>query len=392
MKTRYQWVILAPNGSVLPAQLAATVKTRVEDLGLNFTESCTIFFRDTASSADSKAPTVCVYFGSTDSRAADRELLAALLIRSTVIIPVVTDLLKFTSFVPIEISHINGMQLESSDPNLEAVAAATLEALHLLRHTRRLFISYKRRESRAVAIQLYEKLDASGFDVFLDTHSIQPGEPFQDILWHRMADIDVMVLLDTPGFLSSRWTEAELAEANSRGIGILQVVWPEHVETVEAALSHFFQLEHADFIDGGSSDADINLKEEVADKIVSAVESLRARSLAARHAYLVEEFCREAGVVGLTAIVQPERYIEVESGTGKTIIAIPAVGVPDARRYQEIEERIIANLQQDNTDAVLVYDHRGIRDRWVAHLRWLDDQLRIKSLKVSDASRWLSNQ
>jgi len=123
-----------------------------------------------------------------------------------------------------------------------------LEGLGLLRERRRLFISYRRVEASGVAAQLYEALDAAGFDVFLDTHGIlRPGEPFQEVLWHRLADTDVALLLDTPGFLASRWTEEELARANVSNIQILQVLWPGQTEASAAAFSSLYPLSMGDF-------------------------------------------------------------------------------------------------------------------------------------------------
>ena len=43
----------------------------------------------------------------------------------------------------------------------------------------------RRAESRAAALQLHDLLTARGFDVFLDTHDIRLGDPFQDVLWHQ---------------------------------------------------------------------------------------------------------------------------------------------------------------------------------------------------------------
>jgi len=37
---------------------------------------------------------------------------------------------------------------------------------------RRVFVSYRRNESRDAAVQLFEELSARQFDVFLDTHSV----------------------------------------------------------------------------------------------------------------------------------------------------------------------------------------------------------------------------
>ncbi len=54
--------------------------------------------------------------------------------------------------------------------DFERLAARVLEGLGLLRETHRLFISCRRNETSGVAGQLCEALDASGFDVFFDTH------------------------------------------------------------------------------------------------------------------------------------------------------------------------------------------------------------------------------
>ena len=77
---------------------------------------------------------------------------------------------------------------------------------------------------------MYKALESHHFDVFLDTHSIEKGELFQEELWHRMTDCDVILLLNTPGFLESHWCKEELAEAGSKQIGIVQLVWAERSE------------------------------------------------------------------------------------------------------------------------------------------------------------------
>jgi len=59
------------------------------------------------------------------------------------------------------------------------------------------FVSYRRDESRTGAVQLHDELSARGGDVFLDTHDIIPGDLFQEMLWHRLADCDVVIMLGT---------------------------------------------------------------------------------------------------------------------------------------------------------------------------------------------------
>lgn len=385
----YQIAVFA-DGAISHAEtLRNTIRQDFKELGIP--PNLLIFLDDkTVATRDLKAPTVGVYFGFTRHPGPASPALSDLLKEGTIVVPVVPQLAEFSKFVPDELGLLHGMQLPPEDPNLNSVASVLLEGLSLLRQSRRLFISYRRIETQGIAIQLYELLDRHGFDVFLDSHCIRPGEPFQEVLWHRLADTDVIVLLDSPGFLGSRWTEAELAQANSTNIQILQLIWPGCTLSAAAAFSRPFPLPESAFVD----DKDLlgstaRLRDAPLEKVAVEVESLRARALAARHTYLVQEFCAEAGALGLAPQVQPQRFISFETKGGNYVAAVPTVGVPDAVRYHEIEEEVSRHSKRHN-DIVLLYDERGIRDKWLKHIEWLDRQLKaVKSLQITQAQTWL---
>src|SRR3546814_7207947 len=73
-------------------------------------------------------------------------------------------------------SDLDGLTRRADDPNMTELASTMLECVGLLRRQRRVFVSYQRVESRAAALQLHDLLASRGFDVFLDTHDIRPGE------------------------------------------------------------------------------------------------------------------------------------------------------------------------------------------------------------------------
>jgi hypothetical protein len=384
--TSYQIFLSATGADSRLKTLHKTILLRLQDLGV---EASAVSFlnEETVPSRDPKAPTVGTFL-STTKNPTSRKSIVELVRSGLMIVPVVENLGEFNDFVFDELREINGMEFRSDDPDMERVAGVLLEGLSLVRKSRRLFISYKRSETQSVAIQLYEALDHNGFDVFLDTLSIRPGEQFQDVLWHRLADTDVIVLLDSPEFLASRWTSAELARANSTNIQILQLVWPCSRLEASAAFSRAIPLEDSDFRTC-SLGADARLKDTVVQKVVVETESLRARALAARHSYLVEEFCAEARQLGLRPYVQPERFITVESKSGKFVAAVPTVGVPDAVRYHEIEAQLDRHPRQ-HSEVILLYDDRGIREKWLKHLSWLDRQkLRVRSMQVAQCAAWL---
>jgi hypothetical protein len=205
-----------------------------------------------------------------------------------------------------------------------------------------------------------------------------------------LADTDVIVLLDSPGFLASRWTTAELAQANSTNIQILQLIWPGSTLQAAAAFSKPFTLARTQFLNPTDTmGATARLHDSCLEAVAADVESLRARALAARHAYLVHEFCAEATAAGFAPHVQPERFISLETASGNHIWTVPTVGVPDAVRYHEIEEEIARNPRR-HSEVVLLYDERGIRDKWIKHIAWLDGhRLPVKSLPVTRVQSWL---
>jgi len=235
----YQLVILGHDGDVgvteCTSRLDHALDLALSNLGVSRNKLLTrLISGSTSPILDRRMPTVAVFFGLQESptlSGQDEQRLATLLGDGVLLIPVVENIARFSTLVPTGLSSLNGVAIADCGTAFERLASRVLEGFQLLRKTRRLFISYRRVETSGVAAQLYEDLDAAGFDVFLDTHGVlRPGEPFQEILWHRLADTNVAVVLDSPGFMESRWTEEELARANSSNIQVLQVFWPGQKE------------------------------------------------------------------------------------------------------------------------------------------------------------------
>jgi hypothetical protein len=334
---------------------------------------------------DPKSPLVVIFVGYNGANDTDHASLPSLLANSTTILPCVSALGDASAALPPCLRHINALSLADGDSSLRRLVSLVLENLRLLRAERRLFISYRRAESQSVAIQLYERLDTAGFDVFLDTRSVPYGADFQGILWHRMADSDVVVLLDTPGFRASRWTRAELSRANATNIQILHLLWPSVLPDASSAFSEFLSLQTADFKSAAVLGEDAWLTDAMSRQVVTHVESLRARALAARHRSLVDNFCDRARDEKAKAVaVQPERFIYVELASGDKVAVVPTIGVPSAHICHEIEQAI-EKTEVDAKSIWLLYDERGILESWIDHLHWLNEHLPVVSVQVSRA-------
>lgn len=387
MTTKYQIIKLGFDNPFYKEVLDAFYH-HIQELGLAKESILEIDENNFKTEYKGNAPTFCLYFGCSDGDFRNIDLLKILISDANLILPIASDITKFKQQIPTELENLNGFELASSN-DIEKLVSCILEGLSLLRLSRRLFISYKRDESSTVAIQLFEQLEKNGFDVFLDTHSIRPGEPFQDELWHRMADTDVVVLLNTPGFLNSNWTTQELAKANSMSIGILQLIWPTHKLERDAELSIPFQLIDTDFGNEVFKEPTSFLKSETISKIINQVESLRARSLASRQDNIITEFIASSNRVGKKTDLQSEKFITIKRSDGKELVIIPTVGVPQAFTYNQSEE-LVARIKSKNTaEAYLLFDHRNIREKWLKHLDWLDNYLPVKTIKIVKAEEWL---
>lgn len=143
------------------------------------------------------------------------------------LLPVIRTAHEATSHLAACLRRFNAF-IEDRFPDVvdEALVDEVLTLLWQRRRQRRIFISYRRAESLAVARQLADHYGERSFDVFLDERSIDPGDDFQDELKRRLHDSDVVLLLVTPGLGTSKWVREEIAFAQAHRIGVLGVVWP----------------------------------------------------------------------------------------------------------------------------------------------------------------------
>lgn len=324
-----------------------------------------------------KAATVALYFGG--DPVVDVTVVKQLEAAKVPIVPVVGKGVSVTAVVPPEIAQTNACLIDADDVTLEALASVTLEVLGLLHRQRRIFISYRRTDSREVALQLFDELSSRGFDVFLDTHDIRPAEAFQEMLWHRLSDCDVTVMLDTKDYFGSKWTAQEIGRSQALGIQILRVVWPDHSGSRNLTLSDTVTLSNGDF------DESRRLRPELLSLIAKRAETLRSRSIATRHLDLVGRLKSEVERIGgQFEGIGSYRSVSVTLPRGRTLEAYPMVGVPTAEMLNDIQNK--AGKAGHGRFPCLVYNHVGIRPLWMEHLRWLDTEISsVRTLKVSDA-------
>lgn len=321
--------------------------------------------------------TVAVFFGADDVQFPEAFRLSKL---GVPIVPIVSSATRARAELPVELRSTNAMFHDASDAGLRRVVTAALQCLGLLPAQRRVFVSYRREESADAALQLYEALSARHFDVFLDTHSVSVAAEFQAALWHRLCDSDVLIMLDTPGYFTSRWTTAEWGRAIAKHISMLQLVWPGHTPVRESHLATSKKLMETDF--NGT-----RLTSAVVAEVALELERVRSISVALRHSNMVGTL-RTAieDLGGCIEGVGQKRSVILKLPSGNSLVAYPVVGVPTS-----VDVHDCIDLS-DSRAAAVVYDHLGISEEWRRHLEWLASRVgAVKWLRSREADWQLAD-
>lgn len=313
-----------------------------------------------------------LYFGPSEE---SDELANKLLSKNIPIVPVVSEPAKVTAEIPPFLRQLNC--LDYSVGGAERAVSAVLECSGLLPKQRHVFLSYKRDESRAAALQLYEALSSRQFSVFIDTHGISPGSQFQDQLWHELCGSDVLLMLDTPNYFESQWTVAEFGRAMAKNISILRVGWPDVQPSRYTQLAEGLQLSLSDFVKNEET-----LNADAIQIICREVEHVRSKSLAIRRIQLISKVRK-----GIEAAMGTFNGVGEHSGLhlnlfdGSKLIVYPIVGIPTSKSLHDAESK------SGNIESAVVYDEVGIHVEWKNHIEWLSQHVTTcKWIKAHEAS------
>jgi hypothetical protein len=178
----------------------------------------------------------------------------------------------------------------------------------------------------------------------------------------------------------SKWTRQEIGRARAKGIQVLRVIWPAHIP------SKLTDLSETVYLDAGElKGANGPLIERTADRIVLTVESLRSRSIAARYMSTTGKLRADVEMIGATIEgIGAHRAISIRLLNETRVWAYPIVGIPTADLFHDVAEK--ARRANQREAPILVYDHIGIRELWIAHLKWLDENIRsVRAIRVSEA-------
>jgi hypothetical protein len=291
------------------------------------------------------------------------------------VLPIASTEADIGTQIPVRLKALNCLTYAGHGP--VRISTALLECVGLLPRQRRVFVSYRRDDARGAALQLFNALSARVFDVFLDTHGIAPGADFQAVLWHRLCDSDVLIMLDTPGYFESRWTNAEFGRALAKGISVLRVGWPGFSPSPRTGTAS-----RVDLALGEVDAATGQLAEPAVNRICTQLEIVRSQSHAVRNLNLFSKLQQAMECIGGVIVgvgLHNAVYLTLPEGTD--IVAYPTVGVPTSLSLNNAVVRAVGR------SAAVVFDHIGLDQEWLDHLAWLGTNIHAaRWIKASEAA------
>jgi len=399
---KYQLVVFGPAGAACLTDLKTEFHSQVTSIGLNPAVDTEVLFAATPADVMQVkwdgAP-VGIWFGEDVPAFAQHqeELVEDLLKKGHPVFPVCESLTDFGKKVPTSLKSLNGQPWKEPEQKSSVVANA-LAAFRLAPRDRLAFISYRRDESRALAVQIFEALVERKYNAFLDTASVPAGVTFQEVLRGRLSDVNLIIFLDTPGALSSQWVYQELNQAQTQGMGILQVISPGRAQAPGTGFCDPFPLRNSDFVNG-VTDATGTLNATRLGDLIQSTERTRIRSIRHRRERVMGDAVAQATQLGLTSAVYPVgtntfpvANIELYKSGNLVGRLLPALGLPTSIAIHE-GWTDLDKAGWDVQSARLVYDEVGIHPDHFQHLTWLNDRLdvnrSIQTQPLTNLKTWL---
>jgi hypothetical protein len=369
----YEFGILGSPSKVQERDISESLSDLVAPFGLRIGSEVALTFHPSVFSPDPQRASAVGFFGGTAAPIANVECL---LERGIPIVPIVSAVSRVRTELPAALRPLNALEYGPAGGPLR-LATALLECAGLLPRQRRVFLSYRREHARSAALQLFDALSSRLFDVFLDTHGVGPGDDFQAMLWHRLCDSDVLVMLDTPGYFDSRWTSSEFGRALAKGIRVLRVGWPKHAPSPRIATASRLDLKVSDV-----NVATGRIRDSAVARICVELERVRSQSIAVRGTNLTTRLRNSLDTIGGSVSgVGLCRAIFAKLADGRALTVYPVVGVPTSTALHD------ATTGSPNGDVAVLFDHIGLHPTWLSHLEWLGKHIRTaRWVKASEAS------
>lgn len=367
IKYKYQIILLGHPDYAAEAE--EVLSEQLEQVGIK-KEYLSFIDYSSFSRPNPKAPAIAFYFGYENSHINDdKEQIQELIMQKIPVIPVVLNKKNFKDYIPEVLYPIEAV--EAKNYNWLSLADVTLRMFRLSWKQRKVFISYRQKDSTKEAVKLYNILHQYKYNVFLDLCEIEDGTRFQRELEQHLVDSDILVLLNSENIRESPWVAKELLIASERQIAIVE--WQmKNCMPMQTGITYPIKV-----IDDNYS------------PLIQTIEQCRIRNMQARKSSIVDPLLNLLNKEHVSYDLHVPYIIAFDL---KSImrICLGAMRIPDARMYEDVSIWV-KKYFNSKAEIWILYDRLYIKDEWIEHLKWLNEYLPVKSQNIQDINKWFTN-
>ena len=159
------------------------------------------------------------------------------------VVPVIDDIAAWAGRLPPRLASMNAVGLSG-----DHAGRKILESAGFMVPLRGVFLSHRRSDGAAMALQLAGELRKRGIGTFVDVIDIEPSAAVQDAILEALDQLACLVLLESPDSIGSEWVAKEVVYAQSRHLGTLSLCWAPK-PTPDNPNTRFSQFDRTDRID-----------------------------------------------------------------------------------------------------------------------------------------------
>lgn len=251
--------------------------------------------------------------------------------------------------------------------NISDVVPTVLGLMGVTPEDRKIFISYRQKDSYTIAQQLYDHLHRKHFDVFLDWVSIPPGINFQERLYQELMDKSVVVFIESEEFSDSEWVQLEVAFAKKYRLGVMAININQSEVITSVDEEYRINVDHNDIIDEEKGRKDLRkITTARLEQVLSEIEKHHATSLFRKKNFLNSSIAMALRKKRLSCTFDPNGFIDVKvpNGMSHTIKATPRP--PQVKDYHQIDR--LSNASKNvMIGPQFMENDRSILNKWLSH-------------------------
>lgn len=293
----------------------------------------------------------------------------------------------------IPISH-KGKDVESTGSNLQKINAfeyddinhsssidklcdIILDKLGIIKNSRKIFISYKRAETKHLAEMVRKELSDAGYTVFLDTRDIDVGSDFMQEIRQSIVESDIFLMLNSESYYNSLYTKKELYAACVSGTAIVVL---SSKDNNNKNLNGLEYVEIDDYDNESEKQEGFLLSDKDRKNIIEKIQDVRLRLWKSRH----QRMNRRMSLFQEKESFLQGAHIPCKSMREHSII-YAVTGLPNTLDFQRIQKHGSRFAEETGNNKVYaLYDDLTLPVSYSKHLDWLKTEMRnINLIKTS---------